>query len=129
MEMSHSGSHFKAVQSREDFHLSPEWKLAGTVAQYLRKFQLEGVKFIANHLLKKDSCILNDQSGLGKTAVVCAFFSAFGSSRKTVIIVNDESNVLHWQYHFEKLAKICVGTIDEEGNLFLTHMKFVDLNF
>lgn len=109
-------SHFKAVQSREDFRLSSDWKLSGAVAQYLRGFQLEGVKFIADHLLKKESCILNDQSGLGKTAVVVAFFSAFGGGKRGVIIVNDESNVLHWQYHFEKLANICVGTIDEEGN-------------
>lgn len=109
-------SHFKVFQSREDFRLSPEWKVPGSVAQYLRGFQLEGVKFLATHLIAKESCILNDQSGLGKTVAVVAFFSAFRGRNKAVIIVNDESNVLHWQYHFEKLAKICVGTIDEEGN-------------
>lgn len=111
-------SHFKAVQSREDFKVATGLKVPGTVAQYLRGFQLEGVKFIADHLLNKESCILNDQSGLGKTAVVVAFLSALGTSKKTVILVNDESNVLHWQYHFEKLANISVGAIDdeEEGN-------------
>lgn len=109
-------SHFKVVQSREDFQLSPECKVPGSVAQYLRGFQLEGVKFIATHLLSKESCILNDQSGLGKTATVVGLFSAFGGRKRAVIIVNDESSVLQWQYHFEKLAKISVGTIDEEGN-------------
>lgn len=126
-------SNFKAIQSREDFRLSSGCKVPGTVSQYLRGFQLDGVKFIAEHLLKNETCILNDQSGLGKTAVVVAFFSAL-TTKRAVIIVNDESNVLHWQYHFEKLARISVGTIDEEGIesiivILTTHIKFVDLNF
>lgn len=114
-------SHFKVVQSRENYRLSREYEVPGSVVQYLRDFQLEGVKFIADHLLNKESCILNDQSGLGKTAVVVGFFSAFSGRKRAVIIVKDESTVLHWQYHFEKLAKIPLGVIDEQGKSVLTH--------
>ena len=130
-------SHFKALQSREDFYLTSSssqgagYRISGAICQYLRSFQLDSCKFLADHLLVNPldgGCILNDQSGLGKTVAVVAFLSALGNKPlKALIVVNDESKILNWQYHFEKLGKIGVGIIDhDEGKV--TCFSFVDLN-
>ena len=58
---------------------------AGTIpaciAQYLRDYQVEGVKFLHQKFVYQKGCILGDDMGLGKTVQVAAFLTAaFGKT-------------------------------------------------
>ncbi|KAK3351807.1 P-loop containing nucleoside triphosphate hydrolase protein [Neurospora tetraspora] len=58
---------------------------AGTIpaciAQYLRDYQVEGVKFLHQKFVYQRGCILGDDMGLGKTVQVAAFLTAaFGKT-------------------------------------------------
>ncbi|KAK4229605.1 switch 2 [Podospora fimiseda] len=52
-----------------------------SIAQYLRDYQIEGVKFLHHRFVYQRGCILGDDMGLGKTVQVAAFLTAaFGKS-------------------------------------------------
>ncbi|KAK3377882.1 P-loop containing nucleoside triphosphate hydrolase protein, partial [Podospora didyma] len=52
-----------------------------SVAQYLRDYQVDGVKFLHQHFVYQTGCILGDDMGLGKTVQVAAFLTAaFGKT-------------------------------------------------
>ncbi|KAK3995140.1 switch 2 [Cladorrhinum sp. PSN332] len=52
-----------------------------SIAQYLREYQIEGVKFLHQRFVYQKGCILGDDMGLGKTVQVAAFLTAaFGKS-------------------------------------------------
>ncbi|KAK3392058.1 P-loop containing nucleoside triphosphate hydrolase protein [Sordaria brevicollis] len=51
------------------------------IAQYLRDYQVEGVKFLHQKFVYQKGCILGDDMGLGKTVQVAAFLTAaFGKT-------------------------------------------------
>ena len=52
-----------------------------SIAQYLRSYQVDGVKFLHKNFVMQDGCILGDDMGLGKTVQVIAFLTAaFGKT-------------------------------------------------
>ncbi|KAL1856922.1 hypothetical protein Daus18300_010576 [Diaporthe australafricana] len=55
--------------------------IPGSIAQYLRDYQIEGVQFLHGHFVYQTGCILGDDMGLGKTVQVAAFLvAAFGKT-------------------------------------------------
>lgn len=55
--------------------------IPGSIAQYLRDYQVEGVQFLHYHFVYQTGCILGDDMGLGKTVQVAAFLvAAFGKT-------------------------------------------------
>ncbi|KAI5780028.1 P-loop containing nucleoside triphosphate hydrolase protein [Geopyxis carbonaria] len=52
-----------------------------SIAQYLRTYQIEGVKFLHKNFVFQKGCILGDDMGLGKTVQVISFLAAaFGKT-------------------------------------------------
>jgi superfamily II DNA/RNA helicase len=52
-----------------------------SIAQYLRSYQIDGVKFLHKNFVFQEGCILGDDMGLGKTIQVIAFLTAaFGKT-------------------------------------------------
>jgi SNF2 family DNA or RNA helicase len=52
-----------------------------SIAQYLRNYQVDGVKFMHRNFVFQEGCILGDDMGLGKTIQVIAFLTAaFGKT-------------------------------------------------
>lgn len=52
-----------------------------SIAQYLRPYQIEGVKFLHKNFVFQEGCVLGDDMGLGKTVQVIAFLTAaFGKT-------------------------------------------------
>lgn len=55
--------------------------IPASVAQYLRDYQVTGVKFLHERFVYQKGCILGDDMGLGKTVQVAAFLTAaFGKT-------------------------------------------------
>jgi SNF2 family DNA or RNA helicase len=55
--------------------------IPATIAQYLRDYQIAGVKFLHQRFVYQKGCILGDDMGLGKTIQVIAFLTAaFGKT-------------------------------------------------
>ena len=55
--------------------------IPASIAQYLRDYQVEGVKFLHQRFVYQKGCILGDDMGLGKTVQVAAFLTAaFGKT-------------------------------------------------
>lgn len=55
--------------------------IPGSIAQYLRPYQVEGAKFLHRNFVFQDGCILGDDMGLGKTIQIIAFLTAvFGKT-------------------------------------------------
>ncbi|KAK4148055.1 switch 2 [Dichotomopilus funicola] len=55
--------------------------IPASVAQYLRDYQIAGVKFLHQRFVYQNGCILGDDMGLGKTVQVAAFLTAaFGKT-------------------------------------------------
>ncbi|KAG7289644.1 hypothetical protein NEMBOFW57_006019 [Staphylotrichum longicolle] len=55
--------------------------IPASVAQYLRDYQIAGVKFLHQRFVYQKGCILGDDMGLGKTVQVAAFLTAaFGKT-------------------------------------------------
>ena len=53
------------------------------IAQYLRDYQIAGVKFLHERFVYQKGCILGDDMGLGKTVQVAAFLTAaFGKTAR-----------------------------------------------
>ncbi|XP_060584908.1 LOW QUALITY PROTEIN: DNA excision repair protein ERCC-6-like 2 [Ruditapes philippinarum] len=51
-------------------------QVPGTLNQYLRDYQREGIKFLYSHYMENRGAILGDDMGLGKTVQVIGFLSA-----------------------------------------------------
>ncbi|KAK4127320.1 hypothetical protein N657DRAFT_641307 [Parathielavia appendiculata] len=55
--------------------------IPASIAQYLRDYQVAGVKFLHQRFIYQKGCILGDDMGLGKTVQVAAFLTAaFGKT-------------------------------------------------
>ncbi|EAQ85853.1 hypothetical protein CHGG_07106 [Chaetomium globosum CBS 148.51] len=55
--------------------------IPASIAQYLRDYQIAGVKFLHERFVYQKGCILGDDMGLGKTVQVAAFLTAaFGKT-------------------------------------------------
>ena len=55
--------------------------IPASIAQYLRDYQITGVKFLHQRFVYQKGCILGDDMGLGKTVQVAAFLTAaFGKT-------------------------------------------------
>lgn len=55
--------------------------IPASIAQYLRDYQVVGVKFLHRKFVYQEGCILGDDMGLGKTVQVAAFLTAaFGKT-------------------------------------------------
>ena len=46
------------------------WQVPGTINQYLRDYQRDGIKFLYSHYTYNRGAILGDDMGLGKTVQV-----------------------------------------------------------
>ncbi|XP_020801421.1 protein suppressor of underreplication [Drosophila serrata] len=103
--------HFMSEQTPE-LRLSAESLVTSHVTQYLKGFQLEAVRFLYDRLSKREFSVLNDESGLGKLATVAALLSALDRSKKILIVLqNDEQLLAGWQFHLDTLTDLAVYTI------------------
>nr|XP_036670474.1 protein suppressor of underreplication [Drosophila suzukii] len=103
--------HFVSEQTPE-LRLSAEALVTSHVTQYLKSFQLDAVRFLYDRLAKREFCILNDESGLGKLATVAALLSALDPAKKTLIVLqNDEQLLAGWRFHLDTLTNLQVYTI------------------
>lgn len=109
--------HFTADHPPEPVRLSFRALIPGHIRQYLKDFQLEAIRFMHNFLAKEEFCVYNDESGLGKQAAVAVLLDAACSSRKSLIVVqNDDRYVNGWEFHFNVLTNNNVAVIkDEKG--------------
>ncbi|XP_016995634.2 protein suppressor of underreplication [Drosophila takahashii] len=103
--------HFVSEQTPE-LRLSAEALVTSHVTQYLKGFQLDAVRFLYDRLARREFCILNDESGLGKLATVAALLSALDPAKKTLIVIqNDEQLLAGWRFHLDTLTDLQVYTI------------------
>lgn len=103
--------HFVSEQTPE-LRLSDEALVTSHVTQYLRSFQLDAVRFVYDRLAKREFCILNDESGLGKVATVAALLSALPPAKKTLVVLqNDEQLLTGWRFHLDTLTDLQVYII------------------
>ncbi|KAH8378794.1 hypothetical protein KR009_001369 [Drosophila setifemur] len=103
--------HFVSEQAPE-LRLSSNALVTSQVTQYLKSFQLEAVKFLYDRLAKREFCVLNDESGLGKQATVAALLSALDPAKKTLLVLqNDEQLLAGWRFHLGTLTDLAVYTI------------------
>lgn len=113
--------HFRAERPAQDLILSSTHRVLGKLAQYLTNFQLDGIRFLYKHFENNQACILNDESGLGKTALVGAFLSAVlppDNSKRCLIIVKNAERIRNWQFHLDALTKLRVKLLAEENGKF-----------
>lgn len=101
----------------EPVRLSFRALIPGHIRQYLKDFQLDAIRFMHNFLAKGEFCVYNDESGLGKQAAVAVLLDAACSSKKCLIVVqNDDRYVNGWDFHFNVLTNTNVTVIkDEKG--------------
>ncbi|XP_046807840.1 protein suppressor of underreplication [Lucilia cuprina] len=107
--------HFTADHPPEPVRLSFRALIPGHIRQYLKDFQLDAIRFMHNFLAKGEFCVYNDESGLGKQAAVAVLLDAACSSKKCLIVVqNDDRYVNGWEFHFSVLTNINVAVIKDE---------------
>lgn len=105
--------HFVSEQTAE-LRLSDNVLVSSHTTQYLKCFQLEAVRFLYERLSKQEFCILNDESGLGKTASLVALLSGLGPAKKTLIVLqNDDQLLAGWQFHLGVLSDLPVCVIKD----------------
>ncbi|XP_023168170.2 protein suppressor of underreplication [Drosophila hydei] len=105
--------HFVSERTAE-LRVSENVLIGSQTTQYLKCFQLEAVRFLYKRLSKQEFCILNDESGLGKTASVVALLSGLGTSKKTLIVLqNDDQLLAGWQFHLGILTDLPVCVIKD----------------
>lgn len=89
--------------------------VAGRLCQYLKGWQLDGVRFLYRHFEKGEACILNDESGLGKVVTVAVFLGAVltnDTTKKCLIIVRDDEHIEGWRFHLSVLTQLTVKVIE-----------------
>ncbi|KAH8371241.1 hypothetical protein KR093_006709 [Drosophila rubida] len=105
--------HFAAEPSAE-LRLSDDVLIANQTTQYLKCFQLEAVRFLHDRLSKQEFCIFNDESGLGKCASIVALLSGLGTSKKTLVVLqNDDHLLAGWQFHLGVLTDLSVCVLKD----------------
>ncbi|KAH8268799.1 hypothetical protein KR018_007181 [Drosophila ironensis] len=103
--------HFVAEQTPE-LRLSTDALVTSHVTQFLKSHQLEAVQFLYERLARREFCVLNDESGLGKQATVAGLLSALAPGKKTLLVLqNDEQIVNGWRFHLDTLTNLAVYTI------------------
>lgn len=82
------------------------------IAQYLRDYQVDGVKFLHKKFVYQDGAILGDDMGLGKTVQVAAFLTvAFGKTGENL----DAKRLRHMRQHtdrwYPRILIVCPGSL------------------
>lgn len=110
--------HFVSERTAE-VRVSENVLIPSKTTQYLKSFQIEAVRFLYKRLSKQEFCILNDESGLGKTASVAALLSGLGTAQKTLIVVqNDEQLLAGWKFHLGVLTDLPVCVIKDVNGIY-----------
>ncbi|KAJ4302286.1 hypothetical protein N0V88_002429 [Collariella sp. IMI 366227] len=82
------------------------------IAQYLRDYQIAGVKFLHQRFVYQKGCILGDDMGLGKTVQVAAFLTAAfgktGDERDTKRMRKMRRAGDHW---YPRVLIVCPGSL------------------
>ncbi|EDV96967.1 GH14929 [Drosophila grimshawi] len=100
--------HFISERTAE-LRLSENVLIPSHATQYLKCFQLDAVRFLYERLSKQEFCIFNDESGLGKTATIVTLLNGLGASKKTLIVLqNDDQLLAGWQFHLGILSDLPV---------------------
>ena len=109
--------YFSAKEPAEPLVLTRNEQICGQTCQYLKRHQIDAIRFVHSHLSKGDFCILNDESGLGKTAVVSALLGAVigNTNKKCLIIVNDELLMNGWLFHLNLFTDLSSAAISDKG--------------
>jgi SNF2 family DNA or RNA helicase len=88
--------------------------IPASIAQYLRDYQIAGVKFLHERFVYQKGCILGDDMGLGKTVQVAAFLTAAfgktGDERDAKRMRKMRRAGDHW---YPRVLVICPGTVLE----------------
>lgn len=112
--------HFMATCAPEPLELSEKVQIPGHLRQYLRDFQLETLRFLHSHLANRDFCILNDESGLGKSVSTAVYLGVIAKNKTCLIVVqNDDKLVAGWQFHFDILTNLTVGVLGLNASKFI----------
>ncbi|KAH8303016.1 hypothetical protein KR044_013314 [Drosophila immigrans] len=105
--------HFVAEPTAE-LRLSDNVLIANQTTQYLKSFQLDAVRFLHDRLSKQEFCIFNDESGLGKCSSIVALLSGLGTSKKTLVVLqNDDHLLAGWQFHLGVLTDLPVCVLKD----------------
>ncbi|KAK0754625.1 SNF2 family N-terminal domain-containing protein [Schizothecium vesticola] len=74
-------SGIKPSRPYKEIELYSAGVIPASIAQYLRDYQVDGVRFLHQRFILQKGCILGDDMGLGKTIQVAAFLTAaFGKT-------------------------------------------------
>lgn len=86
--------------------------IPASIAQYLRDYQIEGVKFLHEQFVYQTGAILGDDMGLGKTVQVAAFLTAAfgktGDERDAKRLRKVRRNSASW---YPRVLIVCPGTL------------------
>ncbi|KAK0720783.1 P-loop containing nucleoside triphosphate hydrolase protein [Lasiosphaeris hirsuta] len=95
-----------------------------SIAQYLRDYQIVGVKFLHRHFVYQKGCILGDDMGLGKTVQVAAFLAAtFGKTgdkrdikrmrkmRRAEDLMSQPQSQGQTSFWYPKILIVCPGSL------------------
>ncbi|KUI72817.1 Switch 2 [Cytospora mali] len=89
-------------------------RIPAPIAQYLRDYQVEGVRLLHYHFVYQTGCILGDDMGLGKTIQVIAFLTAAfgktGDERDSKRLRKMSRYKTRW---YPRILIICVGSLIE----------------
>lgn len=89
-------------------------RIPAPIAQYLRDYQVEGVRFLHYHFVYQTGCILGDDMGLGKTIQVIAFLTAaFGKTGDERDGKRLRKMARHKTRWYPRILIICVGSLIE----------------
>ena len=89
-------------------------RIPASIAQYLRDYQVEGVKFLHYHFVYQTGCILGDDMGLGKTIQVVGFLTAaFGKTGDERDAKRLRKMVRYRTRWYPRILIICVGSLIE----------------
>lgn len=89
-------------------------RIPAPISQYLRDYQVEGVRFLHYHFVYQTGCILGDDMGLGKTIQVIAFLTAaFGKTGDERDGKRLRKMVRYKSRWYPRILIICVGSLIE----------------
>lgn len=108
-----STSGIRPVRAYEDIELSQSAGLIpASIAQYLRDYQIDGVKFLHRKFVYQEGGILGDDMGLGKTVQVIAFLTAaFGKTGDERDAKRVRQLRLHTCRWYPRILIICPGSL------------------
>lgn len=86
--------------------------IPASIAQYLRDYQIDGVRFLHEHFVYQTGAILGDDMGLGKTVQVAAFLTAAfgktGDERDAKRLRKVRRHPSRW---YPRVLIVCPGTL------------------